>query len=91
MPAAWALAMKVSAMAASAMPMPPEAEPVMPASEVTVIASLISGLGIAESASATTRKPRQGGDHGAETVFGRGVHGCQQGPPMAPCCLRQTC
>jgi hypothetical protein len=56
MPAAFALAMKVSAMAASAMLMPPEAEPVMPANAVTVTASLTSGLGIA-SALATTRKP----------------------------------
>src|SRR3546814_18988296 len=37
--------------------MPPDAEPVMPASTVTVIASLTSGLGIEPSASATTRKP----------------------------------
>src|SRR3546814_13039273 len=37
--------------------MPPDAEPVMPASTVTVIASLTSGLGIAPNASATTRKP----------------------------------
>ena len=39
-------AMNVSAMAASAMLMPPEADPVMPASEVTVTASLTSGSGI---------------------------------------------
>src|SRR5205807_523746 len=44
-------------MAASAMLMPPEAEPVMPASVVTAIASLTSGFGIAFSASATNRKP----------------------------------
>ncbi|MCY1298192.1 hypothetical protein D9M70_476660 [compost metagenome] len=37
--------------------MPPEAEPVMPASVVTVMASLTSGLGIDLRASATTRKP----------------------------------
>src|SRR5207253_6736102 len=49
--------MKVSDMAASAMLMPPEAEPVMPASVVTVIASLIRGFGIALSASATTTNP----------------------------------
>src|ERR1700686_2404580 len=49
--------MKVSAIAASAMLNPPEAEPVMPASEETVMASLIRGLGIAVSALATTRKP----------------------------------
>src|SRR3546814_3223161 len=41
-PAASALAMKVSDIAASAMLMPPDAEPVMPASTVTVIASLTS-------------------------------------------------
>ena len=37
--------------------MPPEADPVIPASTVTLIASLISGLGIALSASETTTKP----------------------------------
>ncbi|MNZ98553.1 hypothetical protein D3C78_1178410 [compost metagenome] len=55
--AAWAAAMKSLAMAASAMLMPPEAEPVMPASRVTVIASLTSGLGMLLSQSASTRKP----------------------------------
>ena len=55
--AAFALAMKVSAIAASAMLMPPEAEPVMPASAVTVIASFTSGSGIEPSAFATTRNP----------------------------------
>ena len=55
--AALALAMKVSDIAASAMLMPPEAEPVMPASAVTVTAWLTSGFGIAPSAFATTRKP----------------------------------
>ena len=49
--------MKLSAIAASAMLMPPEAEPVMPASAVTEIASLTSGFGMACSALATTRKP----------------------------------
>ncbi len=44
-------------MAASAMDMPPDAEPVMPASVVTVTASLTSGLGMALKASLTTRKP----------------------------------
>src|SRR6266702_1239697 len=43
--------------AASAILMPPEAEPVMPASTFTLIASFTSGLGIWESASRTTRKP----------------------------------
>src|SRR5687768_5039874 len=57
MPAALALAMNVSAIAARAMLMPPDAEPVMPARAVTVMASLTSGLGIAASALATTRKP----------------------------------
>ena len=37
--------------------MPPEAEPVMPASTVTVTASLTSGLGIALSAAETAAKP----------------------------------
>ena len=36
--------------------MPPEAEPVMPASTVTVTASLTSGLGIALSAAETAAK-----------------------------------
>ena len=49
--------MNVSDIAASAMLMPPEAEPVMPASTVTLMASLISGLGMALSASAITVKP----------------------------------
>ncbi|MNI68857.1 hypothetical protein D3C73_1245740 [compost metagenome] len=55
--AAWAAAMKSLAMAASAMLIPPDAEPVMPASRVTVIASLTSGLGMLLSQSAKTRKP----------------------------------
>ena len=55
--AASAAAMKVSAIAASAMLIPPEAEPVMPASTVTLMASLMSGLGIALSASAISAKP----------------------------------
>ena len=49
--------MNVSAIAASAMLMPPDADPVMPASTVTLIASLMSGLGIALSASAISTKP----------------------------------
>src|SRR5690625_6819743 len=44
-------------MAARAMPSPPEADPVMPASEVTVTASCTSGLGMECSASATMRNP----------------------------------
>src|SRR5262249_979455 len=50
-------AMNVSDMAASAMLMPPEADPVMPASTVTVMASLTSGLGIDLSSSAITVNP----------------------------------
>ena len=57
MPAACAAAMKLSAIVARAMLMPPEADPVMPASAVTVTASLTSTPGIAFSPSATTRKP----------------------------------
>jgi hypothetical protein len=49
--------MKLSAIVASAMPMPPDAEPVMPASAVTVIASFTNTLGIALSPSARTRNP----------------------------------
>ncbi|MNL10370.1 hypothetical protein D3C87_1311680 [compost metagenome] len=55
--AAWAALMNCSDIAASAMLMPPEAEPVMPASRVTVIASLTSGSGMLLSQSASTRKP----------------------------------
>ena len=55
--AAWAAAMNCSDMAASAMLIPPDAEPVMPARVVTVMASLTSGSGIFFSASASTRKP----------------------------------
>jgi hypothetical protein len=78
MPAAWALAMKVSAIAASAMLMPPEAEPVMPASAVTVTASLTSGFGIAQRVG-DDEEAGQGGDHRAEAVLGCGVHRSQQG------------
>ncbi|MCY1446485.1 hypothetical protein D9M71_630570 [compost metagenome] len=49
--------MNVSPMAARAMLMPPEAEPVMPASKVTVMASFTKGLGMPRKASASTRKP----------------------------------
>ncbi len=49
--------MKVPDIAASAMLRPPEAEPVMPASAVTVTASLISGLGMAARVSRMARKP----------------------------------
>ena len=73
-----AAAMNWSDIAASAMLMPPDAEPVMPASAVTVIASLTSGLGIAVSASRITTKPGSSGDHPAEAVFRRGVHRRQQ-------------
>jgi hypothetical protein len=52
--AAW---MNWSDMAASAMLMPPDAEPVMPASEVTDTAAFTSGLGTLRSASLTDRKP----------------------------------
>src|SRR5476649_669000 len=57
MPAACAPLMKVSDMAASAMLMPPDAEPVMPASELTDTAALTSGLGTLLSASLTSTKP----------------------------------
>ncbi len=55
--AAWAAAIKLSDIAASAMLMPPEADPVMPANRVTLIASFSSGLGIADSACDSTKKP----------------------------------
>src|SRR3954447_5597785 len=55
--AAFAAAMNSPDIAARAMLMPPEAEPVMPASTVTVTASLTSGLGIALSAAETAAKP----------------------------------
>src|SRR3954467_3042220 len=57
MPAAFALAMKVSAIAASAMLMPPDADPVMPASALMLTASLISGLGMASSVLAISMNP----------------------------------
>ncbi|MOA37760.1 hypothetical protein D3C78_1593820 [compost metagenome] len=55
--AAWAALMNCSDIAASAMLMPPDAEPVIPAKRVTVMASLTSGLGICLSQSASTKKP----------------------------------
>ena len=55
--AACAAAMKVSDMAARAILIPPDAEPVIPASVVMLIASLSSGSGIAASAFDSTRKP----------------------------------
>ena len=55
--AAWAAATKVSDIAARAMLIPPEAEPVIPASTVTLIASFNSGLGMAARAFDSTRKP----------------------------------
>src|ERR1700754_1203348 len=57
MPAWFAAAMNSPDIAASAMLIPPDADPVMPASVVTVTASLIRGLGIAERASLITRNP----------------------------------
>ena len=65
-------------MAASAMLMPPDAEPVMPASELTETAAFTSGFGMPFSASLTTMKPGSARDHAAEAVLGRGVHGRQQ-------------
>ena len=73
--------MKVSAIAASAMLMPPEAEPVMPASTVTVIASLTSGLGIARSALATTQEARQARRSRRRS---RTPTRCSSPPAMAP-------
>ncbi|MNZ98760.1 hypothetical protein D3C78_1180600 [compost metagenome] len=55
--AAWAAAINDSDMAASAILMPPEAEPVMPASSVTLTASFTSGLGMVASAFDSTRNP----------------------------------
>ena len=49
--------MKVSAMVASAMLMPPDADPVMPASTFTATASLTRTPGIAFNPSATVRNP----------------------------------
>ncbi len=65
-------------MAASAMLMPPDAEPVMPASAVTVTASLTSGLGIDLQRIGDQPETGQGGDHRAEAVFGSRVHRGQQ-------------
>src|SRR6202040_2107507 len=55
--AAFAAWMNASDIAASAMLNPPDADPVIPANVVTVIASLTSGFGIARNPSATTRNP----------------------------------
>ena len=55
--ASFAAAMKSFAMVARAMLIPPDAEPVMPASTDTVIASLTSGFGMARSAWAMRRNP----------------------------------
>src|SRR6187455_1124648 len=55
--AAFAAAMNSSDIAANAMLIPPEADPVIPASTVTVTASLTSGLGIALSTAETAAKP----------------------------------
>ncbi len=49
--------MNVSDMAASAMLMPPDAEPVIPASELTDTAAFTSGFGMLLSASLTTINP----------------------------------
>ena len=58
--------------------MPPEADPVMPASVVTVIASLTSGLGIGRQRVADHQEARQGGDHRAEAIFRGRVHRGEQ-------------
>ncbi|MNY43872.1 hypothetical protein D3C86_1788560 [compost metagenome] len=50
-------AMKVSDMAARAMLMPPEDDPVIPASKLMVMAWLTNGLGMTFSASTTATKP----------------------------------
>src|SRR3984893_5158629 len=55
--AASAPLMNVSDMAASAMLIPPDAEPVIPASELTETAALTSGFGMLLSASLTTINP----------------------------------
>ena len=55
--AASAAVLNCSAIAASARLRPPDADPVTPASVVTVIASLTSGLGIADSAAWIAAKP----------------------------------
>src|SRR5271165_1214865 len=52
-----AAAMNRSAMAAKAIPIPPDAEPVIPASTLTLTASFTSGLGMCPMASRRTRKP----------------------------------
>src|SRR5208337_1517329 len=55
--AAFAAAINWPDIAASAIDRPPEADPVIPASVVTLIAWLIKGLGIAVSASRIAMKP----------------------------------
>jgi hypothetical protein len=78
MPAALALAMKVSDIAASAMPMPPEAEPVMPASDGDGDRLVDQRIGNGAEGIGDHQEARQGGNDGAETVLGSGVHRRQQ-------------
>ena len=59
---------------------PPDADPVMPASVVTVIASLTSGLGIAFERVGDNQESRQRRDDGTEPVFRCRVHRRQQSP-----------
>ncbi len=81
--AAWAAATKVSDIAAGGDAHPPEAEPVIPASTVTLIASFNSGLGMAASAFDSTGETRQGGDNRAEAILRGGVHRRENSPPTA--------
>ena len=90
--AASAAAMNVSDIAASAMLMPPEADPVMPASIVTVIASLTSGLGMALSASVISEESRQRRDDGAENRIRTRYSSRRAARRRSrPCCRPRTC
>ena len=74
--------MNWSAIAASAMLMPPEAEPVMPASAVTVTASFKADWG-SPRARCDDKEAWQRRDHAAEAVFGGGVHRRRSEPATA--------
>ena len=71
--------MNCSAIAASAMLMPPDAEPVMPASAVTVIGLVDQRVRDRAAAHrAIDQEAGQRGDHRAEAVFRGRVHRRQQ-------------
>ena len=70
--------MKVSAIAASAMLMPPDAEPVMPASALTRDRFVHQRIRNRLQRVGDDQEARQRGDHAAEAVFRRRVHRREQ-------------